>query len=96
MNPQQYVKKPVQIEAMGPVTMANRIEIARWCGGTLPPCAPSGTVYAPGIIGIRTLEGTMYASSGDWIIKGTEGEFYPCKPKAFEATFELADAEVVA
>ena len=39
-------------------------------------------------IAIRTLEGTMLASEGDWIIKGIAGEFYPCKPDIFEKTYE--------
>ena len=37
---------------------------------------------------INTLEGTMHASEGDWIIKGVHGEFYPCKPDIFEETYE--------
>ena len=37
---------------------------------------------------IKTLEGKMEAAPGDWIIKGVEGEFYPCKPSVFEATYE--------
>jgi len=37
---------------------------------------------------IETLEGTMTASKGDWIIKGVKGELYPCKPDIFEATYE--------
>jgi len=37
---------------------------------------------------IYTLEGTMIASVGDFIIKGVKGEFYPCKPDIFEATYE--------
>jgi hypothetical protein len=37
---------------------------------------------------IQTLEGTMTASVGDFIIKGVEGEFYPCKPDIFEKTYE--------
>ena len=37
---------------------------------------------------IETLEGTMNASLGDWIIKGVNGEFYPCKPDIFEKTYE--------
>jgi hypothetical protein len=37
---------------------------------------------------IATLEGDMTASPGDWIIKGVKGEFYPCKPDIFEATYE--------
>ncbi len=37
---------------------------------------------------IQTLEGVMHASPGDWIIKGVKGEFYPCKPDIFDATYE--------
>lgn len=39
-------------------------------------------------LGIETLEGVMEASVGDYIIKGVQGEFYPCKPDIFEATYE--------
>lgn len=39
-------------------------------------------------IRIETLEGEMTASIGDWIIKGVAGEFYPCKPDIFAATYE--------
>lgn len=42
----------------------------------------------PHWIEIDTLEGTMTASLGDWIIRGVKGEFYPCKPDIFEATYE--------
>jgi uncharacterized protein (UPF0303 family) len=38
---------------------------------------------------IETLEGTMRANPGDWIIKGVKGEMYPCKPDIFEQTYEL-------
>ena len=37
---------------------------------------------------ISTLEGDLTASPGDWIIRGVKGEFYPCKPDIFEATYE--------
>lgn len=37
---------------------------------------------------IQTLEGDMKARIGDWIIKGVNGEFYPCKPDIFESTYE--------
>jgi hypothetical protein len=40
---------------------------------------------------IKTLEGEFLASPGDWIIKGVKGEFYPCKPDVFEATYEAAE-----
>lgn len=39
--------------------------------------------------GIETLEGTMEISDGDYIIKGVQGEFYPCKPDIFEETYDL-------
>lgn len=39
-------------------------------------------------LGIETLEGTMTANLGDWIIRGVKGEFYPCKPDIFEASYD--------
>lgn len=39
---------------------------------------------------IQTLEGKLWVSDGDWIIKGVKGEFYPCKPDIFEQTYEPA------
>jgi hypothetical protein len=39
-------------------------------------------------LNIETLEGTMKASLGDWVIIGLKGELYPCKPDIFEATYE--------
>lgn len=40
---------------------------------------------------VDTLEGTMEAKPGDYIIRGVQGEFYPCKPDIFEMTYEAAD-----
>lgn len=40
---------------------------------------------------VNTLEGPLHISNGDWIIKGIKGEFYPCKPDIFAATYEPAD-----
>ncbi|CAJ1224411.1 hypothetical protein BW154_04750 [Lactococcus lactis] len=40
---------------------------------------------------IRTLEGEMKLTDGDYIIKGVNGEFYPCKPDIFEATYEIVE-----
>ncbi len=45
-----------------------------------------------GIVAIETLEGEMTARRGDWIIRGVKGEFYPCKPDIFAATYELVAA----
>lgn len=41
---------------------------------------------------IKTLEGEMLASDGDWIIKGVKGEFYPCKPDIFEQSYDKVEA----
>lgn len=82
----KYRKKPVVIEAI------------RWTG--LNDCL-NGTVFQEGLhaglaertdkaLPIKTLEGTMLANVGDWIIQGVKGEFYPCKPDIFEATYESA------
>lgn len=72
-------------------------------GNALDPAtlAPqSGTAGDPGIyidpatgeLVIRTLEGDMRATYGDWIIRGVQGEFYPCKPDIFAATYEPVEA----
>jgi len=42
-------------------------------------------------IEIETLEGTMIANVGDWIIKGVKNEFYPCKPDIFAVTYEAVE-----
>lgn len=44
--------------------------------------------YGENFLTIPTLEGDMNASPGDWIIRGIQGEFYPCKPDIFEQTYE--------
>ena len=87
MEPKLYRKKPVVIEAVK-VNCDNRHKVAEWCGGRAAEAAPSGVIYAPGVVAIDTLEGTMWAEAGDWIIKGVAGEFYPCKPDIFAATYE--------
>jgi hypothetical protein len=45
-----------------------------------------------GHVEIKTLEGVMRGDVGDWIIRGVKGEFYPCKPDIFEATYERVDS----
>lgn len=77
-----YRKKPVVIEAMELLHDTNsQKEIAMWCGGDLA---------LDGGVAIKTLEGTMIANIGDFVIKGVNGEFYPCKPDIFEKTYEPA------
>lgn len=49
---------------------------------------------APVTLKIKTLEGIMTANRGDWIIRGVNGEYYPCKPDIFEKTYDYcADEE---
>jgi hypothetical protein len=83
----KFRKKPVVIEAQ---TFDGTREGAE---AILPWMAGSGASYRPGVsrIFILTLEGTMEASPGDWIIRGVKGEFYPCKPDIFEQTYEPAE-----
>lgn len=90
----KFTKKPVTIEAMqfdGTVESADAIrEWATMPDGMSAECARDSHKGACTYLGIRTLEGTMRANSGDWIIKGVKGEFYPCKPDIFAATYEDA------
>lgn len=47
--------------------------------------------YSNGMCDIKTLEGTMRANFGDYIICGVNGELYPCKPDIFEKTYEVCE-----
>ena len=62
-------------------------EIAKWCGGHESVELPNYRYR----ISIPTLEGTMIASPGDYIIRGVQGEFYPCRADIFEQTYEPVD-----
>ena len=75
----KYRKKPVTIEAIQQLG-TNLSEIDDFVGGSI---ANKGITLV-----IHTLEGDMEASIGDYIIKGVKGEFYPCKPDIFLATYE--------
>ena len=59
------------------------------------PWPASGVTIDPrdGRMVIATLEGGHWVDLGDWVIKGVQGEFYPCKPDIFEATYEPEDNE---
>jgi hypothetical protein len=50
----------------------------------------SGKDFVANGLWVKTLEGKMTAMPGDWIIKGVKGEFYPCKPDIFEASYDPA------
>lgn len=85
----KYRKKPVVIEAIqwdGTMEGCQTIEAA------FPEMMLSSRVTSPNgsVVGwsIRTLEGSHGVSTGDFIIKGVKGEFYPCKPDVFALTYE--------
>ena len=81
----KFKKRPIVIEAI------------QWNGKNYPEIIiffddKISSIHSPihKTISIPTLEGTMAAYIGDWIIKGVNGEFYPCKPDIFEQTYEKA------
>jgi hypothetical protein len=90
-----FRKKPVVIEAM---LCSGTWESAKQILDWMKPSCPIDRSEArwsdmPGavpLIHINTLEGEMTAQPSDWIIKGVSGEFYPCKPDIFAATYEPA------
>jgi hypothetical protein len=75
-------KKPVTIEAVH-LSKCNTAEVLAFVG-------KSAYEVADGVE-IETPEGTMLASWGDYVIKGVQGEFYPCKPDVFVATYDLGE-----
>ena len=81
----QYRKKPVVIEAIQ--FTGNNEECIAFC-----PTAINPVDNKPSLI-IPTLEGNHICSVGDYIIMGVKGEFYPCKPDIFTATYEPMDGE---
>ena len=85
---QKFVKKPVVVEAYqfdGNIRSIDNFPISEV--GKFKVSSENGQYC----LIIPTLEGEMKALSGDWIIKGVQGEFYPCKPDVFEKTYELVE-----
>lgn len=82
-------KKPVVIECVK-WTGENSVAVKDFCGDKVR-FVPD-VVLGCSVAAIKTLEGIMSATPGDIIIKGVNGEFYPCKPDIFEKTYELVDA----
>lgn len=79
MSSLRFRKRPVVIEAI------------QWLGNNLSEIQEfykREDILVGNQIWINTLEGIMKAAIGDWIIKGVKGEFYPCKPDIFRATYE--------
>jgi hypothetical protein len=103
----RFRKKPVEIDA-ALLTWDTWSEVCELLGDAMPTKAHgvyvsphTGQPFAEGESGgddaeigllIVTLEGEMLGRQGDWIIRGVQGEFYPCKPDIFAATYELVEA----
>ena len=82
----KFKKKPIIIEAIQYSGMNDR-EIMEWSNGKVTPSSvlkPTDENPTGFYLEIETLEGTMTAIVGDYIIKGVKGEFYPCKKDIFE------------
>jgi hypothetical protein len=91
-----FRKKPVVIEAIQYVVGSeshnygrfNTDEVIAFGEGAVRSNLPHDVRLV-----VTTMEGEIYASVGDWIIKGVKGEFYPCKPDIFAATYEPAESQ---
>jgi len=89
----KYRKKPVVIEALQFTGDDDGVvELVHWLN-EIGAARDVVTINIGGgeerhSVSIKTLEGTMIAGHGDWIICGIRGELYPCKPDIFEATYE--------
>jgi len=92
----KYVKKPVIVEAIQ-LKKDNIVDVLKFLGQNIMCSCHLAhdrlDDYCNYIIinglEIHTLEGDMLAREGDYIIKGIKGEFYPCKPDIFEASYQL-------
>ncbi len=93
----KFRKKPVVIEAMQFRRDDTANDILAWAnkglGGDDKANVECSADESGSTMRIHTLEGTMVANDGDWIIKGVKGEFYPCKPDIFAATYDQAECE---
>lgn len=84
----KYRKKPVEVEAVQ-WTGENGAEVVRFVNHD----GKWWSKYSLDVMYIGTHEGVMIAMPGDWIIKGVNGEFYPCKPDIFEKTYERVEED---
>ena len=83
----KFRKKPVVIEAVQ-FTRANWEAVQLFTEGKAHALTIERRMDGKCTCIIPTLEGEHIANEGDWIIKGVQGEFYPCKPDIFEQTYE--------
>lgn len=92
MTALNFRKKPVVIQAVQFDGSSSGIgEIKAWMQTGEHKRGEVRTQDCGRVLEIETLEGVMTAQPMDWIIKGVKGEFYPCKPDIFAATYEAAE-----
>jgi len=89
----KFRKRPVVIEARQYLCANSSFELLHWINSELygKDNQSKFAKWTNSVLIIPTLEGDHTAQKGDWIIKGIQGEFYPCKPDIFEATYELVE-----
>ncbi len=83
--PSKFVKRPVVIDAYQLTKGGSFKRAAAWINDEGGDASATFDYLL-----INTLEGTMEAGSGWWVIKGVKGEFYPCEPEIFALTYEPA------
>lgn len=83
-----FRKKPVEIEARQYMNDSSSYELLRWINEGQNKNGKQFATWQNDTLTVPTLEGEHIASVGDWIIKGVAGEFYPCKPDIFAATYD--------
>ena len=88
MSVQRFRKKPVVIEAVRYLPGETCQDVADFMGVD----HDERDCFDDAEWAIETLEGLIFAQPGDWIIRGIQGEFYPCKPDIFDATYEAASS----
>ena len=86
----KFRKKPVVIEATQWFKVGDHPAVVMSESYDRRKISP-GITYVTKVPIIKTLEGRMTVSPGDWIITGVQGEHYPCKPDIFEATYERVE-----
>ena len=86
----KYRKKPVIIEA-NQFTDDMKEVVYHWASAQQMNIQPSFSDEGKPILLIPTLEGEMTCQINDWLIRGVNGEFYPCKPDIFEKTYEKVE-----
>lgn len=80
----EFKKRPVKVDAVRWTGSSESLdEIYKLC----PENLDRAFHYTGKVLFVRTLEGSMQANIGDWIIKGVAGEVYPCKPDIFKQTY---------